>query len=109
MQNTYSFSSQGASNQVHRQGPCNHKDDKCYQSGHEGCWGGKYRSSPYLKLQGRHLEGNGVPETCRVCRKQQSGENGQGAIATAWRVRGTGWKTSMMEEQRQGGLGVEGL
>ena len=68
-----------------------------------------YRSSPYLKLQGRHLEGNGVPETCRGCRKQQSGEKGQGAIATALRVRGTGWKTSMMEEQRQGGLGVEGL
>lgn len=53
-----------------------------------------YRSSPYLKLQGRHLVGNGVPEMCRVCRKQQSGEKGQGAVATAVRVRGTGWKTA---------------
>ena len=33
-----------------------------------------YRSSPYLRLQGKHLEGNGVPETCRVCGKQPSGE-----------------------------------
>ena len=68
-----------------------------------------YRGLPYLKLQGRHLEGNGIPETCRVCGKQPSGEKGQGVIATALCVRGTGWKTSTMEEQRQGGLGVEGL
>ena len=36
--------------------------------------GVNYRSSPYLRLQGKHLEGNGVPETCRVCGKQPSGE-----------------------------------
>lgn len=105
MQNTYSLSSRGASNQVCRQGPCNHKDDKCYQSGHEGCRGGNYRSSPYLKLQGRHLVGNGVPEMCRVCRKQQSGEKGQGAVATAVRVRGTGWKTAWRKSRDKGSRG----
>ena len=108
MQNMYNFSSQGASNQVCRQGPCNHKDDKCYQSGHEGCRGGNYRRSPYLKLEGRHLEGNGVPEMCRVCRKQRSGEEGQGAVATAVRVGGTGWKTAWWVSRDEGvsGWGV---
>ena len=102
MQNMYSFSSQGASNQVCRQEPCNHKDNKCHQSGHEGCRGGNYRRSPYLKLQERHLAGNGVPEMCRVYRKQWRGEKGQGAMATAMCVGGTGWKTAWWESRDEG-------
>ena len=74
----YSFSSQGASNQVHRQGPCNHKDDKCYQSGHEGCRGGKLQELALSEASGKASGGKwysrnmqGVWETAK--RREGSG------------------------------------
>lgn len=50
IQNKYSSSSHGMSNQVSkvRHRICNNKDAKCYKSGHAGCHGGRLQQELVL-------------------------------------------------------------
>lgn len=115
IQNKYSSTSHGMSNQVSkvRHRICNNKDAKCYKSGHAGCHGGRLQQELVLpEALGKPSQGKWHSRNLRgmeTAKRREGPECFSYSSACQRNFLEEQRKTSTIEGQRQGSHGVEGL